>query len=64
MSTFRNGFFNRKKLLARLDPDKYVLLVLALVIALSLPARAQAQARVRRIGFLGNSTPTLRKISR
>jgi putative ABC transport system substrate-binding protein len=31
----------------------------AMLFALSFPARAQPQARVRRIGFLGNSTPAL-----
>ena len=37
----------------------YVPLLLALLFTFSLPARAQAQTRVRRIGFLGNSTPVL-----
>jgi putative ABC transport system substrate-binding protein len=37
----------------------YVSLLLALLFTFSLPARAQAQMRMRRIGFLGNSTPVL-----
>jgi putative ABC transport system substrate-binding protein len=36
-----------------------VLVILALLCVLSLATRAQTQTRVRRIGFLGNSTPTL-----
>jgi putative ABC transport system substrate-binding protein len=36
-----------------------LLAFLALLLALSLPSRAQPQARVRRIGFLGNSSPAL-----
>jgi putative ABC transport system substrate-binding protein len=36
-----------------------VLLAWALLLALSFPARAQPQGRVRRLGFLGNSTPVL-----
>ena len=43
----------------RIENRKYVLLVCALLIALSFPARAQPQGKVRRIGFLGNSTPVL-----
>jgi len=43
----------------RIENRKYVLLVWALLLALSFPARAQPQGRVRRLGFLGNSTPAL-----
>ena len=44
---------------ARPETLMYVPLLLALLFTFSLPARAQAQTRVRRIGFLGNSTPVL-----
>jgi putative ABC transport system substrate-binding protein len=43
----------------RIGNRKYVLLAWALLLALSFPARAQPQGRVRRLGFLGNSTPVL-----
>jgi putative ABC transport system substrate-binding protein len=43
----------------KIDHQKYLVLILALLLTLGFSARVQAQARVRRIGFLGNSTPTL-----
>jgi putative ABC transport system substrate-binding protein len=43
----------------RIKNRKSVILVCAVLLVLSFPARAQPQARVRRIGFLGNSTAAL-----
>ena len=59
MANFRAPVVFCDRRLARWGPDRYVLVVLALLFALGLPTRAQTQARVRRIGFLGNSTPAL-----
>jgi putative tryptophan/tyrosine transport system substrate-binding protein len=43
----------------RIEKQTCFFLVGVLLLALSFPSRAQPQARLRRIGFLGNSTPAL-----
>jgi putative ABC transport system substrate-binding protein len=43
----------------RIENRTFVLILGVLLLTLSFPTRAQPQVRVRRIGFLGNSTPSL-----
>lgn len=52
-------FGSRSAPTRKMEHQNYLVLVLAVLLTVGFSARVQAQARVRRIGFLGNSTPAL-----